>query len=299
MFKIDDKPIAIYDNLFTAKAVNWTHSLMHIEEAWAKATGKNVLVGIIDTGCDVKHKDLSGKVKHCVNVSMSPGDCTDKNGHGTNVSSIVAARPTGSGVTGIAYGSELCVVKAIDDSGAGDVDNLIRAVKACMDRGCDVINMSLGSHEAYDPLSKLLQEAANKGIIIVAAAGNGGDGNPKTLEEDYPARLPYVLSVAAINSKEQVAKFSSSGHIEFAAPGVDIIGCYPGNKYATMSGTSQATPFVSGICALMKELDKSMGYKQAIDVLSKYSMALGDPHASGYGIINVGAAISAFVKHGA
>jgi subtilisin family serine protease len=289
---ITDKTTAIYDSVAIASELNWAHKLMHIDEAWARATGKGIKIGIVDTGCDINHPDLKDAIVDCKNFSNSPGRCEDLNGHGTHVAGIVAAKVTGRGVSGIAHDASLYIAKAIDNSGVGDSNNITRAIEACTEAGCDVINLSLGSPEEYVPMSMAIKRAVDRNIIVVAAAGNSGDNNDLTIDEQWPARLPFVISVAAINKNLISAPWSSSGNnITFSAPGVDILSCYPGGRYATMSGTSQACPFITGICALMKEVKKDIGREEVVKILSQYSLSIGSKASSGAGVINVVAAL--------
>jgi len=301
MIAITDQVTGIYENVAVASELHWSHRLMHIDEAWAKATGKGVKVGIVDTGCDVHHQDLKDSIAGCGNFSQSPGQCEDIHGHGTHVAGIIAAKITGSGVSGVAHGSSLYIARAIDNSGVGDPANIARAIEACVVAGCSVINLSLGSPEEYAPMTKAIQRATDKNIIVVAAAGNCGDNNVATTEEQWPAKLPFVISVAAINKKLINAPWSASGKIEFSAPGVDILSCYPGGKYATMSGTSQACPFIAGVCALMKEIKPDINREEVVNLLSQYSLSIGHRASSGAGVINVVAALESLegmVKRG-
>ncbi len=291
MIEITDQITGIYEKITIINELHWSHKLMHINEAWARATGKGVKIGIVDTGCDIHHPDLNGAIVGCHNFSQSSGQCEDMHGHGTHIAGIIAAKITGSGVSGVAHGASLYIARAIDNSGVGNPANIARAIEACIDAGCDVINLSLGCPEEYIPMSRAIQRATEKNIIVVAAAGNCGDNNVSTVEEQWPARLPFVISVAAINKKLINASWSASGDIEFSAPGVDILSCYPGGRYATMSGTSQACPFITGACALMKEIKRDINREQIVKLLSQYSMSIGHQASFGAGVVNVVAAL--------
>ena len=293
---ITDKVTAIYDSVAIVSELSWAHRLMRIDEAWAKATGKEIKVGIVDTGCDINHPDLKNAIVSCENFSGSPGRCEDVNGHGTHVAGIVAAKVTGHGVSGIAHDANLYIVKAIDNSGVGDSNHITKAIEVCAEAGCDVINLSFGSPVEYAPMSRIIKKAVDRNVIVVAAAGNSGDNNDVTVDEQWPARLPFVISVAAINKNLISAPWSSSGNIAFSAPGVDILSCYPGGRYATMSGTSQACPFITGICALMKEVKKDIGREEIVKILSQYSLSIGSRASSGAGVINVVAALDSLAS---
>lgn len=294
---IDNNAI-VYDNPIFTREINWAHKLLHIPEAWTKATGKGVLVGVIDTGCDCNHDDLDGRVFDGVDCTGEGNYCLDTNGHGTSISSIIAAKKSGHGVAGVAPDSKLFVAKSVDSGGTGESKDIKCAIEASINAGCSVINVSLGSREPYPEIENIIEEAVKNNVIFIAAAGNSGDilieDNSGYPLEDWPARLPYVISVAAINRQEKVPEWSSPGDIEFSAPGVDIVSCYPGNKYVKNSGTSQAAPFVTGICALLKEKDPNINFQHIVEILSKYSLTLGDDRLYGAGIINVGSVVNAF-----
>ena len=299
-------PLAVYNHPMFTREINWAHHLLNIEEAWTSVTGKGVRVGVVDTGCDYTHDDLVGKVFGGINCTPNHDNgYMDSVGHGTSCASIIAARKTGKGVAGIAPDASLFIAKAVDDAGIGEAEYLKCAIESCIAAECSVINVSLGSVEAYPEIEEVIQRGNDLGIIFVAAAGNSGDnkdGGPVILEsdglplEDWPARLPYVISVAAINKEGKVALWSSPGSIEFSAPGVDITTCFPGNKYAVFSGTSQASPFISGVCALLKERNPNIDMREAVKILDAHSLSIGASSQYGAGIINVGSAVKALAK---
>jgi len=294
-----EQPVYVYDSPVFSKEISWAHHLMNIPVAWARATGKGVRVGVVDTGCDYNHDDLEGRIIGGINCTKDHGKgYVDNSGHGTSVASIIAARKSGRGVAGVAPDATLFIAKAIDDSGVGEAEYIKCSIDACITAGCDVINLSIGSQQSHPDVEEVIREGVDKRIIFVAAAGNSGDVSVKDNDgfplEDWPARLPYVISVAAINKHEKAPDWSSPGDIEFSAPGVDIVTCYPGNRYATFSGTSQAAPFISGVCALLKECDPDIDFEQAINMMTQHSLKIGDERAYGAGIINVGSVVNAF-----
>lgn len=294
-----DSPVFVYEKPVFSREVNWAHHLLNIPAAWARVTGRGVKVGVVDTGCDHNHEDLHDKIFGGINCTSEHGTgYNDANGHGTSVASIIAAKRSGRGVAGVAPDSSLFIAKAIDSAGVGEADYIKCAIESCITAGCDVINLSVGSPEPHPEVEAVIRGGIDKRIIFVAAAGNSGDMDIKDNDgyplEDWPARLPYVISVAAVNRHKKTPEWSSPGHIEFSAPGVDIVTAYPGNRYATLSGTSQAAPFVAGICALLKECDPNIDFEGAVTVLSKHAIKIGESSGYGAGLINVGAAINAF-----
>ena len=171
-----------------------------------------VAVGIVDTGIDAAHEDLRGRVRACGAArdgAVSDGECADAEGHGTHVAGTIGAiAGNGVGIAGVAFDAPLIVCRAL---GGADGSGTVADVAACMrwvhDRGAKVISMSLGG-----PSSRTLAEAARtayarggrSGSLLVAAAGNDGTG-----AVEYPAGLPQVVSVGAIDERDAVAPFSN------------------------------------------------------------------------------------------
>jgi hypothetical protein len=176
----------------------------------------------------------------------------DKQGHGTHCAGIVAAvKGNDIGVIGVAPEAYLYAVKVFDDRGNGRYSDVIEGLEWCIDNEIQVISMSFGSaYTAGDPkIEPWINAAYDAGILLVGAAGNAGSGEDTVI---YPARYANVIAVAATNSNNNRASWSSTGpDIELAAPGVSIYSTYWDNTYATLSGTSMACPHVSGTAALV------------------------------------------------
>jgi hypothetical protein len=210
--------------------------------------GKGIKIAVIDTGIDKDHPDLDYNLKGGENFVSKPSWRTpdpnkwdDDNGHGTHVAGIIAAEDNNTGVVGVAPGAELYALKVLDRTGSGYVSDVVMAIQWATVNEIQIINMSLGS--TYD--SWLLDGACllayAEGLILVAAAGNGGS-------VIYPAAYPWVIAVSATNSADELAWFSSTGpEVELAAPGEDIYSTYKGGGYATLSGTSMACPHVAEV----------------------------------------------------
>ena len=178
------------------------------------------------------------------------GECADGHGHGTHVAGTIAGKANnGVGVAGVAFNADLAICRGLDASGSGTFAGVANCVTWLASKGVDVISMSLGG-STNDPTMAAAATAAwadGTGTLIVAAAGNGGNSTPS-----YPAAYPEVVSVAATDSTDTRAWFSTfNDDVEVAAPGVDVLSTVPGNAYRTMSGTSMATPHVSGVAALI------------------------------------------------
>ncbi len=215
--------------------------------------GAGVKVAIIDTGIDYTHPDLDANYKGGYDFVNNDPDPMDDNGHGTHVAGIVGAEDNDAGVVGVAPEVSLYALKVLDESGSGYYSDIIAALQWCVDNGIQVTNNSYGS--SLDPgetVKAAFDNAYAAGILHVAAAGNSGNPPGKGDNVSYPARWDSVIAVAATDKDDARARWSSTGpDLELSAPGVDIYSTYPGGGYATMSGTSMASPHVAGTAALV------------------------------------------------
>lgn len=252
-------------------------------------------VGILDTGIDLAHVDLIGKTKACANATAAigvviEGTCTDDNLHGTHVAGTIGAITNNSlGVAGVAPNSEFAVFKGLDAAGVGFYADIIAGIHWLHTKGgAKIISMSLGGPQD-DALDKELSEAAAAGTLLIAAAGNDGDSTA-----NYPAYHRDVMSVAAIDATGKTAWFSNcNSDVEIAAPGVDVWSTTPGNSYASLDGTSMATPHVSGVAAMVmwsKGLDAASTRNQLTNTSWDINGG-GRDSCYGYGIVNLSAAV--------
>ncbi len=242
------------------------------------ATG-GVKVGIVDTGIDANHEDLSGKLVDCGRAStlfgtVRNGNCADDNDHGTHVSGTIAAKANnGVGVAGVSFNSPLSMCKALNAVGSGSTAGVANCITWLVQRGSKVISMSLGGG-ASSTLQTAVRNASNAGALIIAAAGNDGDA---TL--NYPAAYPEVVSVAATDNRDARASFSNANSdVEIAAPGVNILSTKRGGGYVSFSGTSMATPHVAGVAALIWFRTPAF---TAAQVRSKLDASVDDKGAAG------------------
>jgi serine protease len=220
------------------------------EQVWATATSP-VTVAVLDTGVAV-HSDLNGQVlagRSILGGAIST-NVTDVHGHGTHVAGTIAAvANNGLGIAGVAPNAKILPVKVLNDSGTGFLSDVASGIVYAADNGARVINLSLGSSSNSSAMQQACDYAASKGVVLVAAAGNGGP----TASPNFPAADPNdnVIAVAAINSSEAAASFSQTGsYVDIAAPGVGIVSTVPGNSYSTYQGTSMASPHVAAVAAL-------------------------------------------------
>jgi thermitase len=235
------------DPYFTG-GFQWDMVKVQAPSAWDITTGSpSVAVAILDTGVDLSHPDLQGKVVASVNFSDS-STVSDVNGHGTHLAGIVgAATNNGVGIAGLGYNTTVMNVKVMGDNGTGGYGWVAQGVVWAADHGAKVINMSLGAQFGSTTLEDAINYAWGKGVVIVAAAGNDASSTPF-----YPAAYPNVIAVASTDMFDNLAPSSDFGDwVDVAAPGGNVYSTLPNNRYASLSGTSVASPHVAGVAALV------------------------------------------------
>lgn len=250
-------------------------------EAWGLTTGSDqIVVGVIDTGIDATHPDLAPNIWHNpretvngvdddgngyvddvsgVNFIRADLPPNDDNGHGTHVAGTIGAVGNNAlGVVGVNWKVRILPLKFLDASGSGTTDSAIRAIEyAVLMRRAGVplrvLSNSWGGGGYSQALDDAIQAAERENILFVAAAGNASTDNDSV--PSYPANYIHTntVSVAAIDSDGNLAPFSNFGltTVDLAAPGVNILSTAPGGTYRSLSGTSMATPHVSGVAALL------------------------------------------------
>ncbi len=216
---------------------------------WDCSRGKGIAVAVLDTGIDGSHPDLSPNYRG--GTSFVPGEPSpdDGNSHGTHCAGTIAAAINGSGVVGVAPAASLYAVKVLSAEGLGSWSWLISAIDWCIKHRIRVLSMSLGGPSAPGALETMCNAAWNKGLLLIAAAGNTGQTSDPGV--GFPAKYAKVVAVSAINNSNAIAPFSSRGpDVELCAPGVQVLSTVPGGGHGKLSGTSMACPHVSGAAAL-------------------------------------------------
>ncbi|MEZ5064124.1 MAG: S8 family serine peptidase [bacterium] len=229
---------------------------IHAPEAQAVEDGSGVVVAIVDTGIDGTHPDLGPRLTAGWDFVDNDADATDETdgidqdgdslvdeaaGHGTHVAGIVQS---------VAPGVTLMPVRVLDTEGRGTAFNVARGIHWARLHGADVINLSLGFDGFSRPIEHVIESARAAGVTVTAAAGNAG----QFTMNHFPALLPEVLAVASVDPVDLKSSFSNFGlNIDLGAPGEGIVSTYLFQGYAVWSGTSMATPFVSGAAAIAIE----------------------------------------------
>ncbi|WP_176560068.1 S8 family serine peptidase [Brevibacillus dissolubilis] len=251
-----------------------------------KETGEKIKIAVFDTGI-APHTDLS--VTEAVYFGENISTTSDDNGHGTHVAGTIAALNNNSGVVGVAPNAELYSVKVLDQNGSGSYSQVIEAIDWAIDQKIDIISMSFGGSTYSQALHEAVQAADNQGILLIAAAGNGGQGEET---ETYPARYPEVLSVGAINQSYKRAYFSSMGEeLDLVAPGSTVLSTTMDGGTGTKSGTSMAAPHVTGAAALIWRADRKLTNDAVKKRLIESATPLGDQREYGHGLVNVAKAL--------
>lgn len=286
--------------------------------------GDGIKVAVLDTGINRNHIDLTDNVEQCkdftqTSSSMVNGSCTDRQGHGTHVAGTAVANGgyDGAGIYGVAPQAELWGYKVLGDNGSGYSDDIAGAIRHAADEGVRtgskvVISMSLGSSGKDTMIASAVDYAYGKGALVVAAAGNSG---PSANTIGYPGALVNAVAVASldntfVNGTHKVSDFSSRGNpntdgdyviqekdIEVSAPGGGIYSTAVDGNYTTMSGTSMATPHISGLAAKLWSSNKAWSNAQLrseiqrraklYDIKGGTGAATGDDYASGFGFPRV------------
>lgn len=292
---VDEPTASAGESVDTNLALNWGIEQVHARAAWRRHSGsKDVIVAVIDTGCDVHHPDLKDNIwrnpgenglddnglpranngrdddgngfvddAHGWDFVSQSGDVSDAHGHGTHIAGIIGAKALdGSSAIGVAPHVSLMILKYYDTdaSGADNLRNTINAIRYAVTMGADIINYSGGGVIRSQEEEETLRWASKKGVLVIAAAGN--EGMNSDFFHFYPADydLPNIISVGAIDRNEELLRMSNYGAstVDVVAPGKNIYSTLPQGQHGYMSGTSQATAFVTGVAALLLANDARM-----------------------------------------
>lgn len=275
------------------RAEQWGLDAVGADAAWTTADGAGVVVAVIDSGVQLGHPDLAARLLPGIDVVDGDGRPDDVDGHGTHVAGIVAAvRGNGIGGTGAAPGAGILPVRVLrrnlDGTTSGSTTDLVNGIRAAVDAGADVLNLSLGYKSSTAPVavSEAIAYAVARDVVVVAAAGNYGVGSLPV----WPAADPDVLAVASVDRGLAVSSFSSRGaYVDVAAPGGAVLSTAVGGGYETRSGTSMAAPHAAAAAALLRQRYPSWTQAQVRAALIGTATDLepaGVDTASGAGLVS-------------
>lgn len=281
----------------------WGPPQVNAPLAWAQSTGAGVTIAVVDTGVDLNHPDLASKIVAGWDFANGDSVPQDDHGHGTHVAGIAAAATDNQlGVAGLGWDASIMPVKVLDSYGYGYNTDIANGISWAVDRGAQVINLSVGGEVWSQVLQDATDYAFSQGALVVAAAGNCGDltdyypcqtHNPTF----YPAANPNVLAVGATTASDMRASFSEYGYfVDVTAPGVDIYSTLWNDSYESLSGTSMASPLVAGVAALAWARQPALTNAQIADVILGSATDLGAPGRDdeyGYGRVDAAVAVAA------
>jgi thermitase len=265
---------------------------VNAEEAWKISKGsRDIVIAVIDTGIDWRHEDLvsnmwvnSGEIPgngidddgngyiddiYGWNAISNTGNAMDGNGHGTHCAGTIGATHGNGGIAGVMADVKLMAIKFLSDSGSGSLADAIKAIDYGTKMNVDIMSNSWGGGGFSQALFDSIKAASDRGIIFTAAAGNSSSNND--VRANYPSNYETenMVAVAAHAHTDQLASFSSFGRrtVHVAAPGRNILSTVPNDRYAVFSGTSMATPHVSGVLGLLLAQEGRMPHAQMIERL--------------------------------
>ncbi|MHC1572756.1 MAG: S8 family peptidase, partial [Methanosarcinales archaeon] len=318
-----DHPLHITSSTVAQSNSTWGIKKIDADAVWDLGlNGSGITVAVIDTGVDANHSDLDDldddphtndpKVigwKDYVNGNATP---YDDHGHGTHVSGIISGTGADGTQTGVAPGTRLLVAKAFDSTGRGNLSDSIAAFGWAVENGADIISYSAGGGNCSNSgaaWENTINTAISAGVTVIAAAGNYAEGIDEIIS---PACLNKSIAVGATDQNDEIAEFSIRGPVtcngstytkpDVSAPGVSITSTIPGwygSSYGVLSGTSMATPHVSGTVALMLEADNSLTPQDIREILEETAIDLGTPgkdNTYGSGRIDAYAAVLSIAR---
>ncbi|HET6498692.1 MAG TPA: S8 family serine peptidase [Coriobacteriia bacterium] len=270
----------------------WAHEYSNTPAAWHETSGSsNTIIAFLDTGLEITHPDIAGRVVAGYDFVNKDADPSDDHGHGTRVTGLAAATGNNAlGVAGVDWGAQIMPVKVMNSSGTGSWSAVASGITYAVDNGADVINMSLGGTPSIT-LETAVRYAYDKGVTLVAAAGNDGAEIAR-----YPAAYPEVIAVGSVCA-DRLSAFSNYGsHLAVVAPGEGVYTITLGGGYRASAGTSAASPFVAGLAALLHATKPGISPAEVKAAITSTARDLGDQGWDkyfGYGHIDAAAALAA------
>jgi subtilisin family serine protease len=276
---------------------SWGVDHINADLVYPTQKGTGISVAVIDTGIDYTHSDLNLNYAGGIDFVNGDSDPFDDQGHGTHVSGTLAAIANNGGVIGVAPEAKIYAVKVLNSAGSGSYSNIIAGIKWASDNKMNIASLSLGGG-ASTALCDAVTSATNNGVLVIAAAGNSGTTTGQEDTVKYPAACANAIAVSSTDQNDLRASSSSTGvKVELAAPGVSINSSVPtgtctlcsSTGYKLLSGTSMATPHVSGVAALVFAANPSLTNKDVQNILDSTAIDIGAASRDtwyGYGLIN-------------
>lgn len=235
-----------------------------------ESDSEKIIVALIDSGVDAKNRELKGKLIEGFDFIKNKKEVSDENGHGTHVAGILASNSS----------SSLIMPLKVSDGKNVKLSNVVKAVKYAADNGAKIINLSLGLKTESKALKEAVKYAVEKGIILVAAAGNENSS-----EKFFPAAMPEVIAVAAINNQDEKVFISNFGDwVDFCGKGQDVLSLDLNGGYVYKTGTSQAAPLVSAKIADLY-LKENFDFEKTMEALKKLSKKPSGKYADSLGMV--------------
>jgi len=274
--------------------------------AWKITTGSDaVKIAVIDTGVDYTHTDLQNNMWvneaeqngkpgvdddqngyvddiHGYDFANKDGDPIDDHGHGTHCAGVIGASHNGIGVAGVMNNVKIVALKFLTGTGSGTTEDAILAIDYAIKAGVNVMSNSWGGGDESKALKDAIMAANEAGIFFVAAAGNESNNNDTTASFPANYKIDNVISVGSMDGRGKKSSFSNHGanSVHVFAPGSNIYSTFKGNTYKSLSGTSMACPFVSGILGLLKSNEAYLSILEGKERLIKNSVPSNDLQSS-------------------
>lgn len=293
-----------YNKQWGLASINAAEAYALLANNFKTVAGSGVKIGIVDTGVETSHVEISANYSSSGSYNYVDGNysMSDDYGHGTHVSSIAAGVKDGSGMHGVAYDATIVAERALGNCTSSGCDFYPSAISGAASAGAKVINLSIGSISASTLVRTALTTAKSLDALSVAATGNDTATQPR-----YPAYyaadsdlLGYVLAVGSVDSTSTIAsdsnKCGDAANYCLVAPGVSVYAAYPTSTYTTLSGTSMATPHVTGAAAVIRGAWPHLTAPQTAQILLTTATDLGTAGVDttyGHGMLNLYAAVQA------
>lgn len=282
----------------------WALTKIEAPAAWDISTGgSNITIAILDSGVDLDHPDLQANIVPGYDYVYEDSIPNDTYSHGTHVAGIAAGIGNNSiGIAGVSWSAKIMPVQVLDNGGGGNEDDVAEGIYHAVSNGAQIINLSLGGsrfdsdtgqfltcEQRFPTMSNAIQTALDNGVLVVAASGNAYG------PVYCPAAIDGVIAVGSTNRYDGRPSYSNYGpELDIAAPGgdsYDIDSTMPGGGYGGKHGTSMATPYVSGLAALLWSMAPSLTDEQVFDLIKDNAVDLGATgwdQYFGHGRINAG-----------